>query len=136
MRRAAILLCVPVAIAIVAALPMGMHRGAYQWLCAATAVALTVTPAIITFLIAERMATGSAVGRVAVLVLGPVVRLFIGFGGATAVFFGAGETFRTDPISYWGWVLGLYLITLIVETALLGRQELVANPGARGTSLP
>jgi hypothetical protein len=123
MRRAVILLGVPTILAALVALPLGMLRGPHHWLCAAVAVALTVTPGIVTLVAADRMAKASPYGRVAALVLGTVVRLVVGFGGAVAVFFAAGETFRAGPIVFWGWILGAYLVTLIVETVLLGMNR-------------
>jgi hypothetical protein len=128
MRRAAILLGVPAVLAALVAVPLGLVRGPHHWLCAAVAVALTVTPGIVTLVAADRMAKASPYGRVAALVLGTVVRLAVGFGGGVAVFFAAGDTFRAAPLVFWGWVLGAYLVTLIVETVLLGRsQELGAR---------
>jgi hypothetical protein len=123
MRRAAILLGVPAVLAALVAVPLGMVRGPIHWLSAAVATALTVTPGIITLVLADRLARASPLGRIAALVLGPVVRLVVGFGGAVAVFFAAGDTFRTEPVVFWGWLLGIYLVTLIVETVLLGRSQ-------------
>jgi hypothetical protein len=123
MRRAAILLGVPAILAALVAIPLGLVRGPQHWLCAAVAVALTGTPGIVTLVAADRMAKASPYGRVAALVLGTVVRLAVGFGGAVAVFFASGDTFRSTPLVFWGWILGMYLVTLIVETVLLGRGQ-------------
>ncbi len=120
-RRAAILAGVPCAFAVLVAVPLAAWRGPYQWLCAAIALGLTVGPGVVTLLVADRLRKSSAAGQVAALVLGPAVRLAVGFGGAVAVFKLAQPTFQADPISFWGWVLGAYLTTLIVETVLLGR---------------
>jgi hypothetical protein len=132
MRRGVILLGVPTILAALVAIPLGLLRGPHHWLCAAVAVALTVTPGIVTLVAADRMAKSSPYGRVAALLLGTAVRLAVGFGGAVAVFFAAGDTFRAEPIVFWGWILGAYLVTLIVETVLLGRQVAGANPSERG----
>jgi hypothetical protein len=118
-RRAAILLGVPVALAALIAFPLGLVFGEYQWLCAAVAVALVVTPGLITLVIADQLAGTSPYGRLVALVLGTFVRLAVGFGGAVLVFALSKPTFHTDPISYWAWVLGAYLTTLVVETVLL-----------------
>jgi hypothetical protein len=126
-RRAIVLLGVPVLLAGVAAVPLGLWRGPYQWLCAAVAVGLTVPPGLITLLLADRLERGSPYGRVLAVVLGTVVRLVLGFGGAALVFLAAGPTFRSDPVSYWLWVLFAYLVTLAVETSLLARSQ--APPG-------
>ena len=131
MRRAVILLGVCATVVGLIALPVGMWRGSYHWLCAAVALALTATPAVVTLLVADRLAKGSPLGRVVALVLGPIVRLLVGFGGAVAVFYGAGDTFRAGPVVFWGWVLGTYLLTLIVETVLLGRSQGTVERGQR-----
>ena len=130
MRRAAILLGVPVAVATLVAVPLGLWRGPYQWLCAAVALALTVTPGLLTLLLTVRLSKSPA-GQVVSLVLGTGVRLLVGFGGAVVVFFAAGDTFRAEPISFWAWVLGTYLVTLLVEMALLSRGlGKAGEPGA------
>jgi hypothetical protein len=132
MRRAAILLGVPAALAALVAVPLGVVRGPVHWLSAAVAVALTAVPGLVTLVLADRMAKSSPVARVAALVIGPVVRLVVGFGGAVAVFFAAGDTFRAEPVVFWGWLLGMYLVTLIVETVLLGRSQFGSQePGIR-----
>lgn len=119
-RRAVILLGVPVLVAGLAAFPLGLWRGEYQWLCAAVALALTVPPGLVTLVLAERLGRGSPLGPVAAMAVGTFVRLLVGFGGAAAVFFGSGDTFRAEPVVFWAWLLAAYLLTLTVEMALLG----------------
>lgn len=131
MRRAAILLGVPLLVVGVVALPLGLWRGEYQWLCAAVAVALTVPPGLVTLLIADRLAGSSPFGKVAAMAIGTFVRLVVGFGGAVLVFFASGDTFRANPVPYLGWTLGAYLTTLVVEMALLGKTAF-AIPGEPG----
>jgi hypothetical protein len=121
MGRAAILLGVPVALATLVALPLGLWRGEYQWLCAAVAVALVVPPGLVTLILAERLAKASLFGPILALAVGTVIRLGAGFGGAAAVFFLNRQTFEPDPLSFFGWVLGVYLVTLATETALLAQ---------------
>src|SRR5262245_3873303 len=55
-RRAAILVLVPLTLAALVAVPLGLWRGPYQWLCAGIALGLTITPGVITLVIAERLA--------------------------------------------------------------------------------
>lgn len=123
MRRAAILLVVPVVLAALVAVPLGLWRGEYQWLCAAVAVVLVVPPGVATLVVSERISRNSLYGPLLALVLGTFGRIAIGFGGAALVFFASKPTFHADPVSYWGWVLGLYLTTLVVETVLLARNR-------------
>ncbi len=129
-RRAAILLGVPTLLAAVLAIPLGLWRGEYQWLCAGIAVALVVPPGVLTLVVAERLAKASLYGPLLALVIGTYGRVAIGFGGAAAVFLLSKPTFHSDPISYWGWVLGTYLTTLVVETVLLARARGPGEPGA------
>ena len=128
-RRAAILLGVPVALAVLVAIPLGMWRGEYQWLCAGVAVGLVVPPGVLTLFVAERLSRSSLYGPLLALVIGTFGRVAVGFGGAALVFFAARPTFHSDPFSYWGWVLGTYLVTLVVETVLLARSG-TAEPKA------
>ncbi|MCS6864626.1 MAG: hypothetical protein RMJ56_15370 [Gemmataceae bacterium] len=127
-RRATILLGVPVVVAGVVAVPLGLVTGPYQWLCAAVAIALVVPPGLLTLLLAERLAKVSVVGPLLALVVGTAIRLAVGYGGAVLIFFLARPTFHTDPLSYFAWVLGLYLTTLVVETILLARGTAAAPP--------
>jgi hypothetical protein len=129
-RRAALLLGVPVLAAALVAVPLGLWRGPHQWLCAAVAVALVVPPGLVTLVAAERLGKSSAYGRVATMVLGTFVRLLVGIGGAAVVFLLARPTFQADAVSFWAWVLGAYLTTLIVETALLAGKPAAEGPRA------
>ena len=45
-----------VAVIGLAAVPLGLWRGSYQWLCAGVAAALTVTPGVVTLVLGERLA--------------------------------------------------------------------------------
>jgi len=127
-RRAAILLGVPVLAAVLAALPLSAWRGEYQLLCAAVAVALVVPPGVVTLIVADRFGKSSAYGRVGAVFVGTFVRLLVGFGGAVLVFMLNKPTFHADAISFWLWVLGIYLTTLVVETVLLAKP--VGDPQA------
>lgn len=121
-RRAAILLGVPVLLAVAVAIPLGMWRGEYQWLCAGVALALVVPPGLVTLILAERLAKTSVFGPLLALAVGTALRLAVGFGGAVVVFLISKPTFHADPLTYFGWVLGVYLVTLVIETALLARK--------------
>ena len=136
-RRAAILAGVSVALVAVVALPLGLWKGEYQWLCAGIALALVVPPGVVTLILAERLGRGSPYGALLAVVLGTFGRLFVGFGGAAVVFFASNPTFHGDPISYWGWVLGAYLATLLTETVLLARNRVDGSTGGTtGTMEP
>ena len=118
-RRAAIMLGVPLGFVLALAVPLGLWRGNYQWLCAAVAVALVVPPGLITLVLADRLARVSVFGPLLALAVGMAVRVAVGFGGAVAVFLAARPTFAGDPFSFLAWLLGVYLTTLVVETVLL-----------------
>jgi hypothetical protein len=123
MRRAAILLGVPVLLAAAVAIPLAQWRGDYQWLCAGVAVALVVPPGLVTLVLADKLARTSVFGPLLALAVGTALRLAIGFGGAVIVFLVSKPTFHAEPLVYFGWVLGVYLITLVTETALLARVK-------------
>jgi len=126
-RQVAILFGVPVLIAVLVAAPLAQWRGPYQWLCATVALGLTVPVGIATLVIAHRMSKASPFGQIAAMFLGTFVRMVVGFGGAVVVFLAAGDTFRGEPLVFFGWVLGAYLVNLIVEIALLGSQNMNGN---------
>ena len=130
-RRGAILLGVPVLLAVLVAVPLGMQRGEYQWLCAGVAVALVVPPGLVTLVLADRLARTSVFGPLVALAVGTAVRLAVGFGGAVVVFLACKPTFHADPFSFFGWVLGTYLTTLVTETALLAGAKPPGGSGVR-----
>lgn len=121
-RRAAMLLGVPTLVAVLASVPLGLWRGPYQWMCAAIAVGLVVPPGVVTLIMAERLARSSVFGPLLALVIGTFGRIAIGFGGAVVVFLASKPTFHADPVSYWVWILGVYLTTLLVETIQLANR--------------
>jgi hypothetical protein len=121
-RRVLLLIGLPVGLAAAVAVPLGLWRGPYQWLCAAVAVGLTVPPGLIALVLADRLRDSPA-ARVLAVVGGTFVRVVLGFGGGGLVFLAAGPTFRTDPISFWLWVLFAYLVALAVETSLLAGRR-------------
>jgi hypothetical protein len=121
-QRGAILLGVPVVLAALVAVPLGLVRGEYQWLCAAIAVGLIVPPGLVTLILAEKLSRLSVMGPLMAMAVGTAVRLAFGFGGAVLVFLLAESTFGADPLSYLGWVLGVYLTMLVTETTLLARN--------------
>ncbi len=129
-RPLAVLLGVPLLLAALFAVPLTLWRGNYQLLCAGVALALTVPPGLLTLWAAEWFAKTSPFGRILASFVGIAVRLFVGFVGGAVVFLAAGSTFRAEPFSYWGWLLGAYLTTLVLETALIARPLMaVGKPG-------
>jgi hypothetical protein len=121
-RQAAILVCLPILILGLPAIPLGFFLGPYQWVCCGIAVGLTVPAGLITLLAIRWLNKKSPYARVVALILGTFVRLLIGFGGGVLLFLLSGTTFRIDPISYWLWLLVAYLICLTIETILLVRE--------------
>ncbi len=117
--QAAILVMLPLGLLGLVALPLGLVQGPHQWLCAACAYALTVPAGLATLLVSAELSKSSPWGKVTGVFVGTFIRLFVGLGGGVAVFLGFGATFRSDPVSYWLWLLGAYLLSLIVETTLL-----------------
>jgi hypothetical protein len=124
------MLGVPLGLAVAVAVPLGLWRGEYQWLCAAVAVVLVVPTGLVTLVLADRLGKATVFGPILALAVGTAARMFVGFGGAVVVFFAARPTFGRDPLSYLAWLLGVYLTTLVVETALLAGPVLVTKSGA------
>jgi hypothetical protein len=120
--RATILLFTPILLLGMAAIPLGLVRGSYQWVCFGVAVGLTVPAGLLILFATGWINNSSPYGRVLSLFVGTFVRLLVGFGGGVVVFFAAGPTFRADPVSFWVWLLCAYLIALISEMVLLVRQ--------------
>jgi hypothetical protein len=60
---------------------------------------------------------------------GTLVRTATAVGGGAVVYW-AVPRFRDDlRFEFWGWVLGVYLVTLAVETAVLARYFLASAAG-------
>jgi hypothetical protein len=128
--RATILLFAPIFLLGLAAIPLGLLRGPYQWVCFGVALGLTVPAGLSTLFASAWLGKTSPYGGVISLFLGTFLRLLVGFGGGVVVFFAAGPTFRADPVSFWVWLLSAYLITLISEMVLEVRKLF---PHSRGT---
>jgi hypothetical protein len=120
--RVLILLFTPIFLLGLAAIPLGLLRGSYQWVCFGVALGLTVPVGLLTLFATAWLGKTSPYGGVISLFLGTFVRLLVGFGGGVVVFFAAGPTFRADPVSFWVWLLCAYLITLILEMVLEVRK--------------
>lgn len=132
-RPTAILLGIPVLLVALVAVPVGLWKGEYQWLCAGVALALVIPPGVVTLVAAHYLAKMSIFGPLLALGVGTAVRVAVGFGGAVLVFAISKPTFHADPLSYCAWVLGTYLVALVVETVLLaGMKPRLAPPAVAG----
>lgn len=86
----------------------------------AAVVSLTlVLPPGAVALVLVRRPSASPYGRVAVVVLASLLRLLLGFGGGVAAYALLRPLIGWGPLSFWGWLLGTYLLSLAVETAVL-----------------
>jgi hypothetical protein len=122
-RRAAILIVLPILVLGAIAIPLGLFYGSYQWMYFGVVIGVTVPPGFITLLAAEWLEKRLQFGRVIALFVGTFVRLVIGFGGGLLFFLASDTTLRSDPLSFLFWLMGAYLVTLSVETVLLARQK-------------
>ena len=122
-RKAGVLVGLPLLIGLVVAVPVGLTLGSQHWTFAAIAFGLTVPAGLLTFWIGEWLGNTSPYGRVIAVFVGTFVRLVIGFGGGVAVFFALGLDERGDKIAYWFWILLAYLVTLGVETAVMAKAS-------------
>ncbi|WP_439626942.1 hypothetical protein [Gemmata sp.] len=121
-RRLAIMLCVPVLLAVAVAAPLAQWRGPQHGKFAAAAVALTVPVGMVTLRLAFRSGRVLVYGPVLAMAAGMFLRVAVGFGGAVLLLVAGGGAFRGEPLVFMGWVLGLYLTTLTVELALIGTE--------------
>jgi hypothetical protein len=121
-RRLAIMLGVPVLLAVAVAAPLAQWRGPQHWKFAAAAVALTVPVGLVTLRLAFRASRVPVYGPVLAMAAGMFLRIVVGFGGAVLLLVAGGGVFRSEPLVFIGWVLGLYLTTLTVELALIGTE--------------
>jgi hypothetical protein len=113
---------VPLAIGTVAAIPLVAMIGPNQAVFAAIAFGPCVVPGLVVVLLHDYLIRTSPFGRIVALALGTVIRLALGFGGGTAVFFLLMDVReRNDKIAYFAWLLFAYLTTLIVETVLFAK---------------
>jgi hypothetical protein len=119
-RQAGILIALPILIVGLVAVPLGLFLGSYQWQCSGIAIGLTVPAGVVTLLASTKMNKIPHYGRVIGLLVGTMVRLIVGFGGGSLVFFASGPMFQSDPVTFWLWLLGAYLTTLTIEMILLG----------------
>ncbi len=129
-RQAVVLLGLPLLLVAATAIPLGFWRGPYQWLCAGTAAALILPVGAVTLWLTDRVGRTSPYGKVTALFMGTALRLMVGFGGAVMIFLLSRPTFTEHAVTFWLWVLGTYLTTLIVETALLAGPRNTAGPSA------
>jgi hypothetical protein len=120
-RKAVILLGVPLAVGLLTAGPVGLVLGSRQWTFAAIAFGLTVPAGLLTLWLGEWLGKTSQYGPVLALFVGTFVRLVVGFGGGVVVFFVAGPDGRNDKLAFWAWILFAYLVTLAIETAVMAK---------------
>jgi hypothetical protein len=122
-RAAAILLALPILVVALVAVPVGLIKGPHQWLCASVALGLTVPAGLITLLLVHRLKKLSPYGQIAGVFVGTLVRVCMGLGGGLVIFFAGGTVFQDDHVSFWFWILGVYLVTLATEMVLLTYQR-------------
>ncbi|MBY0513010.1 MAG: hypothetical protein K2P78_03755 [Gemmataceae bacterium] len=118
MRPAVVVLGVPVAVGLVAAVPAGLLLGPWQWTAAGVAFGLTVPPGLVALAAARYLIRMSPLGRVLAMFVGLFVRLVAALGGGLVAFLILGPDSRADKIAFWAWLLFAYLVTLAAETAV------------------
>ncbi len=102
------------------ALPLGLLFGTVHWLAAGIAVALLVPTAFGTLWASHYLVAKHPLGAVSGMVIGSLARLLVGFGGGAGIFF-LTDAFGDFPVVYWLWLLAIYALVLVVETALLAK---------------
>jgi hypothetical protein len=92
--------------------------GPGHWLPSAAALGLCLVPAVGTLVAVRATADRSPVEAIGAVLVAPLARLVVVTLGGF-VLWRAVPAFRDDPVRFWGWVLGIYLFTLVAETAVL-----------------
>lgn len=90
----------------------------HHWLPSTVAVVLCLVPAIGTTVLATVTEHRSPVEAIGAVLAAPLIRLIVVMVGGF-VLWRAVPAFRGEPVRFWGWVLGFYLVTLVAETAVL-----------------
>jgi hypothetical protein len=104
----------------------------HAWAAMASLV-LVLPPGVLAVWLVRRW-RGSPFGRVAAVVLVSALRLLTGFGGGLVVFLLLRRPLDWDPLTFWGWLLGTYLVALTAETVVLARY-VAGLPGASAEPL-
>jgi len=112
---------------------VGSLFGPMHWLAAGIAIGLMFPTAFGTLWIARSLAARHPLGSVMGMMIGTLGRLIIGFGGGSGIFF-INDVFRDVQVGYWIWLLAIYVIVLVVETALLAKPIRTVNetPNVKG----
>jgi hypothetical protein len=93
------------------------------------AVGLCVLPAAITVWGTGELAVRSRYGGLAGMAAGTLVRTVMAVGGGAAAYWSVPAFCDDLRFEFWGWVLGVYVVTLAVETAVLARYFLASAAG-------
>jgi hypothetical protein len=116
--KVALLVGVTAAVWAAAAVAAAGLDGPGHLLPSVTALGLCLVPAVGTLVAVRATADRSPVEAIGTVLVAPLVRLLVvSLGGV--VLWQAVPAFRDGPVRFWGWVLGLYLFTLVAETAVL-----------------
>ena len=108
--------------------------GPGHWLPSGVAVLLCLLPALGTLLLAGWSERKTAVAALGFILIAPLVRLFLVLAVGGLLGF-AVPSLRADPARFAFWTAGMYLVTLVAETAVLlaGTKP---KGGATGANTP
>jgi Na+/proline symporter len=95
-----------------------------------TAVGLCGLPAILTVWLTLKLARTNKYGGLLGMAVGLFLRLAVAVGVGLLVFLVVPE-FKAWKFGYWGWIIGVYLVVLVVETAVLARAITTVKPQGR-----
>lgn len=113
------LLATPLLIIGSVAAVVGWLSGDWRPLSAAGAALILVLPPGVMVLLCLRRPNLSPYSRVGVVLLGSLLRLLLGVGGGLLVYRLLRQTTGWEPLIFWSWLLGTYLVALTVETIVL-----------------
>lgn len=100
--------------------------GPGHWLPSGVGMLVCLVPAIGTMIALQATKDRSPVESIGLVLVAPLIRL-VAVCLVGGLLWQAVPELKAEPLRFWGWVLGSYLFTLVVETGLL-----LAKPGRTG----
>jgi hypothetical protein len=112
---------------------VGLLCGPAYGYAGVAAVGLCLPPALATVWWTGRLARRTRFAGLIGMAVGTAARTTVALGGGVALFWSVPE-FRERAYGFWGWVLGVYLTTLVTETVVLSRFFWASTPVGKGTA--
>jgi membrane protease YdiL (CAAX protease family) len=92
--------------------------GPANWLPSAVGMAVCLVPAIGTMIALQATQDRGPVEAIGLVLAAPLIRL-VAVCLVGGLLWQVVPAFKAEPVRFWAWVLGFYLVTLVAETGLL-----------------